>query len=653
MNRSKDNTAARGPWGRPESISWWLLLVAAGIWSASRAVSSGDLWVALGCGRYTLAHGVGRTDPFSFTSAAGMWVNQNWLSHVLLTWIHAAAGLAGLGLWKAIVCGGIGWLTATTARSLGAGRWTALLAGLGLALAGRPFFDIRPNLHSILLGAILVHWLAGLEGRKRRDWIVPVVLMIVWANTHGGFLFGILALGVSTVTLVALRRAPPALLLLPLAACIASIVSPYGITNLTHPWVVTAGPAAKHWRGVAEWRPPYGPGSLAEPGVRAFWILAVAGLSAVLFGLTGARRRRMAPFLPLSTVALIAFLLALMSRRFTPLFAVASLPPIAAVLGASIRLPRIPRIVPIALAGVCAVVALIDVGQRLFAPNDLWSAKVPWSQRVVRADEQPAEAVRYLLGSGARGRLFTDWTWGGYLLNADPFDGAEPRYRIYIDGRAQAAYPASVSMDLQNVEAAAAARDAAKVRAFLDRYRIEIALLDRRGPGLAPIVPDLPGWQAIYGDDKCVLVVRDEIVPTLAAGPFPDAATAEASASLRLRTGGSFGLPEIREAFDHAERSVQLHPTTFGVTEMTRVALAAPPSPASDLRSRAAAACERVLAAPIVDTPYLVLTTRANTAQCRSVLARGSGDAATAERMRAEAVVLSDRAAAIPPRYFR
>ena len=258
MNRSKDNTSARGAWGRPESIAWWFLLVAAGIWSASRAVSSGDLWVALGCGRYTLAHGVGRTDPFSFTSPAGMWVNQNWLSHVLMTWIHAAAGLAGLGLWKAIVCGAIVWLTASTARRLGTGRWTALLAAAGMAAAGRPFFDIRPNVHSVLMGAILIKWLVGLEGRSRRDWILPAGLAVVWANLHGGFLFGIVALGAAAGALIVLRRAGPILLALPALVVVASIVSPYGITNLTHPWVVTAGPAAKHWRGVAEWTPPSG-----------------------------------------------------------------------------------------------------------------------------------------------------------------------------------------------------------------------------------------------------------------------------------------------------------------------------------------------------------------------------------------------------------
>jgi hypothetical protein len=653
MNRSKDNTAARGPWGRPESISWWFLLAAAGIWSASRAVSSGDLWVALGCGRYILSHGVGRTDPFSFTSPPGTWVNQNWLSHILLTWMQAAAGLAGLGIWKAIVCGTIVGLTAATARLMGAGRWAALLAGVGMALAGRPYFDIRPNLHSILLGAILIRWLAGLEGRTRRDWILPVALSIAWANLHGGFLFGIIATGVATVALVAFRRARPALLLLPLTVLAASIVAPYGITNLTHPWVVTAGPSAKYWRGVAEWRPPYGAGTLADPGVRAFWILAAAGLMAVLLHLTRPRGRRVGGLLVSTSVALVAFLLAFASRRFTPLFAVAALPPIAAVLAASIRIPRLPRAVMPALAAIGAALALSDVRHLLFASNDMWEAKVSWSQRLVRADEQPEEAVRYLLGSGARGRLFTDWTWGGYLLNADPFDGAQPRYRIYIDGRAQAAYPASVSIDLGNVESAAAARDVAKVRDFLDRYRVEIALLDRRGPGLAPIVPDLPGWQAVYGDDKCVLVVRDALAPTLAIGPFPDAAIEEATASMRLRTGGAFGPAEIREAFEHAERSVELRPTTFGVTELTRVALAAPADLGPGLRARAAAACDRAYAARIDAAPFLVLATRANTAQCRFVLARASGDPATAERMRAAALALSDRSAAIPPRYFR
>lgn len=663
MNRTTDRTGGRASssrsetivWGRPETISWWLLLAVAAIWCASRAVSSGDLWVALGCGRYHLAHGVGRTDPFSFTSPAGTWVNQNWLSHILYTWIHAAAGLAGLGIWKGLVCGGIVGMTAWTARRLGAGRWTSLLAAVGMALAGRPFFDVRPNLHSVLLGAILIHWIAGMRVDSRRAWILPIALMILWANLHGGFLFGIIALGVASAALVGLRRARPILLLLPLAAVVASIVSPYGITNLTHPWVVTAGPDAKHWRGVTEWRPPYGPGAFTEPGVRAFWIIAVVAVISLIVAL--ARRRKSQPripgLLPLAFVVAVSFLLAVNSRRFTPLFAVSALPPIAAVLGTTIRLPRVHRAVFPGIAVVCAILGMFEVRHRLLVPNELWNANVSWAQRLVRSDEQPAEAVRYLLGAGVRGKLFTDWTWGGYLLNADPFVGNEPRYKIYIDGRAQAAYPAAISVDLQIAESAAAARDASKVKAFFDRYEIEIALLDRRGPGFATIVPELSGWQAIYADDKSVLAVRDPIAAGAGEGPFPDAATAEACAAMRLRTGGAFGTAEMEQAFSHAARAVELHPTTFSVTEMTRIALTAPAPLGNDLRSRAASLCDRALAANLPDAPYLALSTRANTAQCRSVLARALGDAATAERMRAEAIAISDRAAAMPASYLR
>jgi hypothetical protein len=677
-------------------VSYGAVIILAGIWGASRVASSGDLWVALGCGRYILAHGVTRSDPFSFTSLPGTWVNQNWLSHVLFTLLRRSVGLTGLGIWKFLVSIAIGWLTASTARSLGAPRGLAALCAVAMAAMGRPFYDIRPNLHTILLSAITIRWLSGLSSRPPgRYWPVPLVF-VLWANLHGGFLFGIVALFAASGTLATLRLLRrdegtgwQALLLLPFLGLAATIISPYGITNLTHPYVITMGPDAAHWRNVKEWLPPYGLSAKGETGVRAFWVLTgAAGVIAILAVPRALKRGVAGPgraLLPPAAIALAGLLLSITSRRFIPLFSVAVIPVLAGFLvpllpasdtaqngspgpgrtvrasapsgrAANLRLPQqgIRGLLWPAVACLLAVAVCATVIPNLLLPNALWPASRGFGERLVRADEQPAEAARFLVSSGARGRVLTQWLWGGYLLYSEPFEDGRPRYRIYMDGRAQAAYPATVSKDLDAFQDAADAGDEPAVHAFLDHYQIDYCVIDRREEGVASILPGLDGWAGAYADDKSIIVARTEKIRDLAPGDFPDEAIRQASAAFALRTRGRLTAAELKEAFSHAVASVRARPTTTGVTEMTRIALAVPSPLGDSLRVAATRECDSVLeAAGTAATRHEFLSVQANTTRCRGALAQAAGDRERAGLLISKATELAREADRCARPYLR
>jgi hypothetical protein len=682
--------------------SGWILIGSLGIWAASRAVSSGDLWIALGCGPYLLTHGVGRIDPFSFTSIPGSWVNQNWMSHILFTWIHRAAGLAGLGIWRALVSITIVALGVSTASALGTPRVFALIAAIGIGLCGRPFFDTRPNLNSVLMAAILLRWLVGIEKRPVRGMWPIAIVMILWANLHGGFLFGVIAISAASAALI-LRRVRrrsvaswPFTPAIPFAATACALVSPYFTTNLTHPWEISASPAAKHWRGVEEWRPPYLWDLRDDAGVRVFWI---ACLSIVLIatialiarrvkggkgvegieGNTGtvgadgtegvesadAERRPIPDLLPLGAVALAAFALAAASRRFIPLFTLAAFPWILAAgarLAPALARRRPSAIVLPAVAAIALIGTGIDVRHRLFVPNAIWPASEDWASRLVRADEQPIDAVRFLNGTGLTGHVFTNWTWGGYLLYGDPIEGGAPRYRIYLDGRAQAAYPVAISKDYVEIEKAGAAGETEPVRSFMDRYKIDICVFDRRSGGLIASTMQLPGWIALYGDDRAVVAVRSRLAEEARPSRFPDRAVERACAALRIRTtlaskhSGADSPPDmglLSVAFDAAVESCRLRPTSIGITEMTRISIAVPGEAGNSMRRRAAEECDRIQKGPIDAARYEDLRIRANTAQCRSVLARSLKDPEETERQRVLARDLAAQAEKLVGPYLR
>ncbi len=708
---------------RIDRASYLAIIILAGIWGASRVASSGDLWIALGCGKYILSYGVTRTDPFSFNSPPGSWVNQNWLSHVLFTLIQGGAGLTGLGLWKFIVSIAIGGLAASTARALGAPRAFAALTAIAMAAMGRPFYDIRPNIHTILLSAALIRWLVGIEWRAAKRYWPVVLLFVLWANLHGGFLFGIMALFAAAGAVAVIRMSRrgeaarwPAVILLPFIGLAATIISPYGVTNLAHPYVITVGPDSAYWRQVVEWMPPYGPSAVGDAGVTAFWILTGAGL--LIAGLAVARALKKSEphdgtrppgspsLLPLGTIALAGLVLSLTSRRFIPLFSVAAAPVLAVLVarivpgglfggartpadagaldrriplgrlneqgaglaGAPTRAPRnardradrtLPRrgardlVWPLS-AGAAIVAVGLSVVPSLFLGNSLWPSSLGFGARLVRADEQPSEAARFLTTSGACGRVLTQWVWGGYLLYAEPFENGEPRFRIYMDGRAQAAYPAAVSKDLSAFRHAADAEDESAVRAFLDHYKIDFCVIDRREEGVASFLPKIDGWVGVYADDKSIVMARAPRVRDLAGGEFPNLAIREASAALALRTRGTLTAMELREAFAHAVASVRARPTTTGITEMTRIALAVQTAIGDTLRAEADRECAAALASTqLVGTPREMLSIRANTIRCRAALAQASGDRDAASRMNSEAVALAEEAKRIVKLYLR
>lgn len=660
MDRSMDK-------GGEDRLAVWaslFLILVGGIWSASRCTSSGDLWVALGCGRYVLSHGVTSIDPFSFNSPPGMWVNQNWLSHVLFTLLHRATGLTGLGIWKILVCMAIVGLAASTARRLGASMALSTLSAVAMALIGKSFFDIRPNMHTILLAAVLIRWLAGLHDRSARKYWPAVALLVLWSNLHGGFLFGVVAMaaaaGVAAIERL-VRRRPGAYwaspFLLPALGLLAAIVSPYGLTNLKHPYLVTAGPDAAHWRTVIEWRPPFGGTEPRSAGLIAFWILVAASAvivaGALIRGRGSLRTARRAPgsrtpggrapgaVIPLLTVAAIAaaaLALSLTSRRFIPLFAVSVLPLAAALLQGMLPRRNPPAWLVLSGALAAAAAAGIDMIPRLFLPNFLWPASVGWAARLVRADEQPKEACDFLVSGGARGRVLTHWTWGGHLLYRIPFENGEARYRIYMDGRAQAAYPAAVSRNLSLFEDAAASKDERAVRAFLDHYKIDYCLLDRREGTIAYYLPELEGWISLYADEKCVVLARAEKASEIESPVYPEEAIREVSAAVALKTKGPLTAREVQEAFDHAVASIRARPTTTGVMEMTFIAITTPRPLGDSLQARARRECDRILGMPSLGvTPREGQGIAINTMQCKAGLASAAGDRELAARLRQEA----------------
>jgi hypothetical protein len=485
-----------------------LLLVIAVVHAASHMDIGVDTWVSLAGGRQVIAHGVTLTDPFSFNSRAPEapggsgaarllawlhptgWINQNWLTHVLLAWLVGSFGLDGLAAWKLGNYLLVAALLLLNAQRRRANPVVATLLVAGALLASRQFFEVRAQDVTNLLAATLMLLLTvAALGSRRAAWLV-VPLFAVWGNVHGGFVWGLLALALFVAAGLAARQLGGRLLIVPsatlktvaiaAAGALAAVValSPYRLANLTHPLVISVSADAKVWRNVFEWLPL----ARGTTGERITFVLCAA-LAAVAAALTARRASSTRParsggrateavdptrVLDLGSTAILVFtgVMAFESRRFLPMAYLVGAPLLAQWLtcagerllrgrpgkasqpaGAPARLARRLALPALWLAAAtAAVVYAVPFAKVYLRPWPFDDRLASVADRVLLTIGEPWGACQFVALNHLQGRMWNFWEAGGFWAWCQPADPATGRIaaQIAIDGRAQAAYDVGV-----------------------------------------------------------------------------------------------------------------------------------------------------------------------------------------------------------------
>ena len=158
--------------------------------------ADGDTNWHVAVGRWILAHrAVPHVDLFSYTFAGKPWVADEWGSEMLLGAAYLAVGWSGVALLTALAVS----LTLATIALETSPRLPVASATASVAL---PFVTLWPMVlarpHILALPAVAL-WFAGLlrarrAGRTPALWLLAV--MLVWANLHGSYLFGVGLVGV-------------------------------------------------------------------------------------------------------------------------------------------------------------------------------------------------------------------------------------------------------------------------------------------------------------------------------------------------------------------------------------------------------------------------------------------------------------------------
>jgi hypothetical protein len=391
--------------------------------------SDGDLARHLRHGRYMLEHGeLIRADPFSFTRPNAPFVGFEYGSQLLYALAERVGGLPAV----AVLAGMLIALTyALLTRFLLKRGVDPLLACLTVALAialGAGHWTARPHLFSFVAIVIL---LGMLEGKPRKAVLGCAVLFALWANLHGGFVYGWILIGMYLVGSLgelfwsddraAWRERVRYYVTMLTTAITATLLNPHGLELHRHLFGFFGKPFLMD--NTAEFVSP----DFHEFGGKVF-------LAVVLLCLGSLALYRRRPTLPHLLVVCAGIAFALISVRNIPLFGLTALPILALHVDELWRrLPdpggvrgrfdttarntsTLPWALPVAVLLVGLAVARGRAG----------------SVQLIRDEFDttifPVAAVAKARNKHLEGRLFTEFPWGGYLVYA------WPEQKIFIDG---------------------------------------------------------------------------------------------------------------------------------------------------------------------------------------------------------------------------
>ncbi|MHB1134250.1 MAG: hypothetical protein ACYC4L_17920 [Chloroflexota bacterium] len=471
-------------------------------------ISLSDFWWHLRTGQIIAATGqIPTVDAYSFTALGHYYPYHEWLGELYLYAVYRLGGIElNLFVNAVLLTAATGVVLALAWRQSRDLRLASLCTMLAMfvALANR---DVRPQVWGILFFA-LTHWLlSGYRLRPTRAiWLLPL-LAVLWVNTHGSVVMGVvaaLAVACCEVVKVALRGGVwtpmgrrdagrlslAAGLMLP-----ALLLNPWGAGFLQFGLDVATNPVNQAL--VAEWQAP----TFRNPQSVPFFLLLLAGAAA--FALS----RRACD--PVDVVLWLGFAVAaLASGRNTVWFALVAAPLLAGQLGALLDQWR-PQSRQAAPTGAGA-----PTGMRLAANYTLaglllgavvlttpWlkpALPLPADWRALVEPTTPVAAVPWVKANLAGERLFHPDQYGTYLIWA-----GQP---VFVDGRTEL-YPLAVWQDYLLISRA----DDWETR--LAHYQVRHALLakDQNGGLQASLLSALsrsPDWRVAYEDATAVVFAR-------------------------------------------------------------------------------------------------------------------------------------------------
>lgn len=445
-----------------------VLLIPAVLGSSKTIFNDGDVSWHIATGQWILQHGaIPHSDPFSFTWAGKPWVPIEWLSEVMLALAYRIGRYAGLA---ALVTAALMAVHAIVYLSAVERVRAALLPIVAMDFVLVPMTLARPHL---LTWPVLALW-TWLMLRARDEGRAPplpaALLMTLWSNLHGGWVFGLAIAGAFGVeALIASEDRARALRQWSIfgIACVAAVfVNANGIEGVFHPLRFTH---LQMLPLIDEWKP-------SSPSVTPFFF----GVLALALALIVWKRPRLHPVRWLLLFALLA--LALFQVRQQAMLAIVAAIVLPRGFG-SARVVREGAMDRAAMAMTISGAALLIVVRAIMPLSPPENDANPWKLIAAAPSELRAQPV------------LNGYSMGGPLI----LSGIRP----YIDGRGDM-YGDELVLDYARMTKG----DATALSRAVRRWNIRWAILPHDYKALIGVLDRSGEWRRVASDKAGVIYVR-------------------------------------------------------------------------------------------------------------------------------------------------
>ena len=466
-----------------------------------RRVGDADYWWHITTARWILDHHALPThDLFTYTVPTHVWTDHEYLTEL------AMYGLARIGgqLAVSVALGLVTWagfwfiLKRITVQPT---HFVTTAAALGLAaLAGVAVWGPRPQVVTFALVCVELYLIERFLRTGYRGLYAMPLIMIAWANLHGGFVIAFLFLGIAVAVElvrwlvdrsdVEARWKAGRLALVTLAAAVAGLLNPHFFSLYAYSWRTQTSTVQQSF--IEEWQSPDFH-SWSMRGFEAMVVLLLIGLAV----------RRGRPSLFNVVITVVTLLLALQSWRHIILFTAAATPLLAwswspaieelgrrwSGLGARLRLTARQLVRAAALVTAVVAIAVLVVLRSLLG-----------HQAASTLDNYPVGAADYLDAHPTVGtHMFSDYAWGGYFIYRFY---PEPNRRVFIFGEADLMGDTIMN---QYVEVVGLHSDWLDM---LNSHNVDYVVFEPDRP-LTSALASSPDWQLVYADNLSVIYVRN------------------------------------------------------------------------------------------------------------------------------------------------
>jgi hypothetical protein len=477
---------------RLEAILFIVILLAAYNLGPEMLSVDSDLGRHITLGNHILSSGsIADVDILSHTRTGQARPPYEWGSQLLIALTNQHLGLDGVILLFAVVIALS--FTLVYLNSIKYSRLpiiSFLLTILGTASASIHWLP-RPHVFTFLFLVIWVNEMEKAKASKISPLIIFPIIMLTWANMHGGFIFGLLAwlayvAGAIWEKVTVFESDNSTLyrfLKIGLYSIPASFITPDGWGN----WKgVLGNNSAYILRNTQETSSP----DFFSPPMWPFLLLLV--LTIILLSLTQNKIHAGQGFLVAGMAALGLY----MSRNI-PLFSIVCVPILSqAVQGIVVHFPawsRVEENINVlqgrSRKGLWPAILLII----LFGGMILGGSNKPASTNQFNPAVFPVSAVEWLEKNPRKGNMFNEFNWGGYL---------EMRLwpeLVFVDSQTDF-YGEPLIREYQQVISADK-----NWEEVIQKYNIQWMLIGRQGPLNIELNSNTNTWALLYADDVAAI----------------------------------------------------------------------------------------------------------------------------------------------------